>query len=34
MPTSRDTDFEPRTDNAGGLTIDCDPLCVAGHRGL
>ena len=24
MPTSRDTDFEPRTDDAGGLTIDCD----------
>jgi len=24
MPTSRDTDFEPPTDDAGGLTIDCD----------
>jgi len=24
MPTSRDTDIEPTTDDAGGLTIDCD----------
>ena len=34
MPTSRDTDFEPRTDDAGGLTIDCDCCALRGHRGL